>query len=317
MYGFRPQLVKILILWTLVAGIAVILLIEFALQKQAFSANKPIRIFISVDTEGPTGIADWWAHDPQHPLYQERRQLLMSDINAAIEGCLAGGATEVLVSDDGKNGTNTIPETINPAAKLIYGRGFGAGMTPPLLDGIDESFAGIIMLGTHAKEGTPTGVLAHTLTGQSQKHRRYYYNGRESGEMTMYALVASHYKVPIIMVTGCEATCQEARELLGEGVVTVGVKKGLNPYRAVLISPSKTRVMIREGAREAVKLSGTMKPYRVEFPIVVRLQFPSKEFADEHEQSRKKKDSNWPGRRVDDRTFEAIIKSPLDPNLIL
>jgi D-amino peptidase len=182
---------------------------------------------------------------------------------------------------------------------------------------MDDSFAGVILLGFHSKEGTPTGVLPHTLTGQSLRHRRYWYNGKESGEMTMYAIVAAHHKVPVIMVTGCEATCQEARELLGGGVVTVGVKKELNPYRAVLIAPPKARAMIREGAREAVKRAATIKPYRVELPIKVRLQFPNKEFADEHEKSRKSRDSNWPGRRVDERTFEAIINSPLDPNLII
>jgi D-amino peptidase len=300
--------------WILAVGCAALLLIGFGIERQAASANKPVKIFIAVDTEGPSGIAEWWAHDPQSPLYQERRQLLMGDVNAAVEGCLEAGATEVIVSDDGKNGINTIPEMINPAAKLIYGRGFGSGVTPPLLDGMDESFAGVIFLCFHSKEGTPNGVLAHTL---SRTPRHYWYNGKESGEMTMYAIVAGHHKVPVIMVTGCEATCQEARELLGDDVVTVGVKKGLNHFRAVLIAPSKARMMIRAGAREAVKRAGTIKPYRFELPIKVRLQFPNKEFADEHEKSRKSRDSNWPGRRVDERTFEAIISSPLDPNFIL
>lgn len=277
---------------------------------------KHLRIFIAADTEGPSGIADWWASDSKSPFYPERRALYMGDINAAIEGCLNGGATEVVVSDDGKGGINSIPEMLNPSARLIYGPGFGSARLP-LLHGLDETFDGVILVGFHAREGTPDGVLAHTLTGESQRHRRYWYHGKEAGELVMYAMAAGYRKVPVIMVTGCEATGREAKEVFGEEIVTVGVKRGLNPSRAILLPPAKAREQIRKGAEEAIRRIGRIKPYAVELPIKVRLQFPNKEFADEHEKARLLRNPNWPGRRVDQTTFEATIESPLDPNFIL
>ena len=274
------------------------------------TADKSLKVFIVVDSEGPSGIAGYWAHDPRDPFCAEKRQLLMGDVNAAVEGCLAAGATEVVVSDDTKFGVNTIPELIHPEAKLITGRGFGSPV--PMLQGVDSSFAGVILVGTHAKEGTPDGVLAHTFTGASGKHRRYWYNGQEIGEIAIYAAAAGHLGLPIIMVAGCEATCREARELLGNDLVTVAVKKGFNPGRALLLAPKKTRVMIAAGAKEAVTHARRMKPYRVKLPITVRVQFPNKEFADEYESNHRRKDPKWPARRIDDRTLEGTMTSPVD-----
>jgi len=274
------------------------------------SADKPVKIFIVVDSEGPSGIGGYWAHDPRDPFYAEKRLLLMGDVNAAVEGCLAAGATEVVVSDDTKFGINTIPEMLHPDVKLISGRGFGWPV--PVLHGIDGSFTGVIMVGAHSKEGTPDGVLAHTFTGASGKHRRYWYNGLEIGEIAIYAAAAGHHGVPIIMVTGCEATSREARELLGPDIVTVAVKKGFNPERALLIAPKRARAMITEGAKHAVARARQMKPYKVKLPITVRVQFPNKEFADEYESNHRRKDPNWPARRIDDQTLEGTMTSPID-----
>ena len=278
--------------------------------------RKPLKVFIAVDSEGETGFATYWAHDLRHPKYEEYRRLLMGDVNAAIEGCLAAGATEVLVSDDTATGITIPLEALHPAGRLIGGRGAGAQKLVRL-HGMDETFAGVILVGTHAMEGTPDGVLAHTLTGVSEKHRRYFYNGREAGEMAVYGMVAGHYNVPVLMVTGCEAACREAREFFGSEVVGVAVKKGFNPERAILLPPRQTGEMIKRGAVEAIGRIGRIKPYKIDLPVKVRLVFPNKQFADEHQQSRLKSNKDWPGLRVDERTFETTIRSLLDRNLVL
>ncbi len=278
-------------------------------------AKKPLKIYIAVDSEGPTGIVTYWGHDYEHGLYSEGQQLLMSDVNAAIEGCVRAGATEIVVSDDTAKSLTISPLTLNPAATLIRGRPSSKRL--PNLQGLDESFAGVILLGAHAREGTEDGVLAHTLSGQSGEHRRYSHNGRESGEMDVYAMVAGHFKVPIIMVTGCEATCRQARELLGDKIVTVAVKKAFAQERALALPPKVTARMIARGAQDAIARAAQLKPYRVDMPVRVRLQFPTKELADKHEASRRVKIPDWPGVRIDDRTFEAVIHSLLDPNLFL
>ncbi|MEN6533243.1 MAG: M55 family metallopeptidase [Bryobacteraceae bacterium] len=279
------------------------------------SAKKPLKIFIAVDSEGPSGVVTYWGHDYEHGLYAEGQQLLMSDVNAAVEGCQRAGATEIVVSDDTAKSLTISPLTLNPAALLIRGRAREKRL--PNLHGLDETFSGVILLGTHAREGTPDGVLAHTLSGVSEEHRRYWHNGREIGEMDVYATVAGHYGVPVIMVTGCEATCRQARELLGDQIVTVAVKKAFAQERAVVISPKVTAGMITRGVQEAVARMGKIPPYRVPVPVKVRLQFPTKELADRHEANRRKRYPDWPGVRVDERTFEAVIHSLLDPNLYL
>ncbi len=272
-----------------------------------------MKIFIAVDSEGPSGIAGYWAHDPRDPFYPEKRALLMGDVNAAVEGCFAAGASEVLVSDDTKFAINTIPELLHPEAKLIYGRGAGRLSRPalPLLHGMDRSFDGLMLVATHAKEGTPEAVLPHTFTGHSARHRRYWYNGQEVGEIAIYAAAAGYHDVPVIMVTGCEAACREARETLGDEVVTVAVKKGLTAERAILVAPERARAMITQGAKEAIARIGRLKPYKISPPIAVRVQFPNKEFADEYETNHRMKDPNWPARRVDDLTLEGQMDSPI------
>lgn len=282
----------------------------------AGARQRPLKILIAVDSEGCTGCVTYWAHDHHHPKYEEYRKLLYNDVNAAIEGCVAAGAAEILVSDDTATSTTLDVDALLPPAILLSGPGAGAQRLRRL-HGLDETFGGVILIGAHAMEGTADGVLAHTLTGVSQRHRRYFYNGKESGEIAMYAMVAGHFNIPIIMVTGCEATCREAKQFLGDEVVCVPVKKGLNEQRAIVLPSYKTREMIRRGAIEAIQRISRIKPYKVKLPVNVRLVFPNKQFADEHEESRRKRDPDWPGVRVDERTFETTIHSLLDRHLVL
>ncbi len=273
-----------------------------------------MKIFIAVDSEGGSGIIEYWARnlEPANPLFQENRALMTGDANAAVEGCLAGGAAEVIVSDDDFGGVNMIPEMYHPDAKWIRGRGCGSRWGLSLLHGLDETFDGVVLVGFHAMQGAPGGVLAHTFS--SATRRRYWINGRESGELAMYALTAGHFGVPAIAVTGCEALCREAGGLLGDELVTVPVKKGFTELRALMIAPSKARDMIRQGVKQAVEKihTGRFKPLRTKLPLHVRLQFPTKELADGHEAQRRQHDANWPGRRADETAFEGILESPLE-----
>jgi D-amino peptidase len=110
---------------------------------------------------------------------------------------------------------------MHPGATYITGKPRpGAGN----LTDLDETFDGMVMIGFHAMMGTPDGVLNHTQSSKSEN--RYWYNGVESGELAQNALIAGHFNVPLIMVTGDEATCREAHQFFGEDIVTVATKKG-------------------------------------------------------------------------------------------
>jgi D-amino peptidase len=102
---------------------------------------------------------------------------------------------------------------------------------------------------------------------------RYWYNGIESGEMAQNALIAGYYGVPVIMVTGDEATAREARKFFGNNIVTVPVKKGLAREAAILYPFEETRKALYEGAKKAMSVISSLKPYKIDTPIKVKMQY--------------------------------------------
>jgi D-amino peptidase len=155
-----------------------------------------------------------------------------------------------------------------PGARYITGRPRpGAGN----LTELDGSFAGMVMLGFHAMMGTPDGVLNHTQSSESEN--RYWYNGVESGELAQNAAIAGYFGVPPIMVSGDEATCREARQFFGNGIVTVAVKRGVAREAAVLYPFEETRKALYEGAKKAVLAISSCKPYILDTPVKVKEQY--------------------------------------------
>ena len=194
-------------------------------------------------------------------------EYFMGDVAAVVRGLRDGGATEIVVLD-GHGSQCVIPHLMEPGAKYITGRPRpGAGN----LSALDSSFAGMVMVGFHAMMGTPDGVLNHTQSSKTEN--RYWYNGVESGELAQNALIAGYYGIPLIMVTGDEATTREARKFFGNNIVTVSVKKGLSREAAILYPFEETRKALYEGAKKAVSVIAECKPYKTEIPVKVRLQY--------------------------------------------
>jgi D-amino peptidase len=101
---------------------------------------------------------------------------------------------------------------------------------------------------------------------------KYWYDDVERGEMYQHAVIAAQYGVPIMLVTGDEATCREARETFGDDVPTVAVKKGISREAAVLLAPAETRALLRQGARRAMEALPRLRPFDVRFPVKVRMR---------------------------------------------
>lgn len=137
--------------------------------------------------------------------------------------------------------------------------------------GLDDSFAGLVQFGAHAMMGTTDGVLHHTMSSKSEK--RYWYNGRESGELAQVAAIAGYYGLPTIMVTGDEATCRESALFFGEKVVNVAVKKGIAREAAILFPFEETRRALYEGALKAMEVLPNCMPYTMDLPIKGKLQY--------------------------------------------
>jgi len=261
------------------------------------------KYYIAVDSEGPTGVNEYWARHlkADSPRLPGFRELLTDDVNAAVEGCFAAGATEVWVKDDGFRDRNIIRKRLDPRAKLIPSGG-------PLLHGLDATFAGVMLVGFHAREGAPRSVLAHTWS--SARRRRYTFNGREAGELAAYAIVAGHdHGVPIVMATGCDGLCREAHGWLGPDVVTVSVKR-VGPEGSVVLDPASiTRPRITAGARLAVERASKLKPFGITFPLHVTLQLKDDATTGGYVDWRILNKPDWPGHRTGTRVIEAWLKS--------
>jgi len=192
-------------------------------------ATAQIKIYVNTDLEGISGVYKFaQTREKDSPLNIQACEYFMGDLAAVVRGLRDGGADEIVVLDG--HGTQCIiPHLMEPGAKYITGLPRpGAGN----LSELDSTFSGMVMLGFHAMMGTPDGVLHHTQNSRSEN--RYWYNGVESGELVQNALIAGHYNVPFIMVTGDDATCREARHFFGDDLVTVSTKKGLSREAVVL-----------------------------------------------------------------------------------
>ena len=184
-------------------------------------------------------------------MYEEGRKLYTEEINAAVRGARAAGATKIVVVDchgAGKGWTfnSLIPDQLDPNCEWVAHHPWGR-YTEMWEEGCDAC----LLVGMHARNNTPDGVLCHTISGV--QYRNLWFNGDLVGETGVNAALNGHYGVPVVLVTGDEAGCREARELLGEELPTVAVKKGLSRFSARQIAPVRARQMIEEGARNALR----------------------------------------------------------------
>jgi D-amino peptidase len=246
-----------------------------------------MKLLISADMEGISGVVSWDHTSPQHQEYDRFRKLMTADVNAAIEGALAGGADQIIVNDSHGPMTNILIEELNPAAELIS----GSPKPFSMMQGIGSDVDAVYFVGYHACAGTAAAVLAHTWSGAIDS---VHLNGQLVGETGLNAALAGMHRVPVVLVTGDQAVAAEARALLGE-IETVVVKQSLACTAAQCLHPEVARERIRQAAERA--LGSTVEPFVIEPPITLRLAFQRVHQADRAE--------TVPGsRRVDGLALE-------------
>lgn len=235
-----------------------------------------MRVLIMCDMEGVSGIVDWPQVNGGAPMYEEGRRLYTEEINAAVRGARAAGARELVVVDcHGAGGgwqfNSLVPELLDPGCEWVAHH-FWTGYTELLEQGCDAA----LFVGMHAKAGTENGVLSHTVS--SEAWHNLWFNDVLVGETGINAALCGHFGCPVLLVTGDQATCDEARDLLGDGLTRVAVKRGLSRYSARQIPPSRAREMIEEGARQALRDLQVVSPYDPGKPceIVVEVSTPDK-----------------------------------------
>lgn len=222
-----------------------------------------MKVYISVDMEGVSGVVAGEHVDTNHKEYERFRRLMTADANAAIRGAFAGGATEVIVNDAHSTMHNLLIEELHPGATLISGSPKPLSMMEGIAEGADVAF----FIGYHARAGNAQGVLNHTWSGIVQD---VYLNQRAVGEIGLNAALAGFYGVPVVLVTGDRATTEEAQALLGE-IETVAVKDGLGRTAARCLPIETAHARIIQAAQRALARPG--QPFVIEPPITLAVEF--------------------------------------------
>lgn len=227
---------------------------------------KKMKIYISADMEGVAGVVSGDQLSPTGFEYQRFREFMTQEVNAAIEGAVEAGATEIVVSDSHGNAQNLLIEKL-PKNTLIV-RGFPRPLV--MMQGIDATFDGAIFLGYHASTTNPQGVRAHTMS--SAKLADVRLNNTSMSEGGFNAAIAGYFNVPIIMVSGDDAAVKEVTDTLGniEGAV---VKSNYGFHSAITMTPEASQSLIREKAKKAVERIKTFKPYKIKMPVQLDVRF--------------------------------------------
>ena len=249
-----------------------------------------MKIMMGVDLEGITGVATREHTTPEGRLYGEAIELMVGDINAAVQGLVDAGADEIVVWDNHMASYNAPFAKLHPAA--TYRRGSAANNLR--WAGLDDSFSGLILLGYHAQAGTLHAVLEHTMSSQSWF--RLTVNGRPIGEIAIDGASAAAVGVPVIMVSGDDKLCAEAKALFGPAIEAVCVKTGHARHGAMCLPPAKSAELLRAGAARAVANAGQCKRLDLGSPAVIELTFKHTDHADSQDLSR------FDGRRIDGYT---------------
>src|SRR5919206_4971750 len=221
--------------------------------------------------EGVAGIVKFEQTTGGHQMYEEGRRLYTEEINAAVRGARAAGATEIVVMDcHGAGGpwnfNSLVPDLLDPACEYVVQEEW-TDYTGFLEQGCDAA----LFIGMHARAGTREGVMNHTVSGQAWQN--LWFNGTLVGETGINAALCGTWGCPVLLVTGDEAVCREATELLGDGLTTVAVKKGLGQSSARQVPPLKARELIEEGAKRALKDLSAVQPYDPGRPCEIRIEF--------------------------------------------
>ena len=203
-----------------------------------------MRVYISADMEGVTGLVDAGDVQAGGRDYAHGRAMMTEDVNAAVSGALAGGATEVVVNDAHSTMCNLLVDRIHPRAELVRGKPKAMGM----LEGLDREHDAMLCVGYHARAGA-LGVLSHSFMGHEIED--VFLDDRPVGEIGLAHATAGALGVPVVMLSGDDAACGEMAAW-DDSVATVAVKYARDRFAARLRPAAEARAAIEQAAREGV-----------------------------------------------------------------
>ena len=241
-----------------------LLLSSFLLASGTASAQRPIKVFISVDMEGIGGIGTSAMSSSSGKDYATGRRLMTDEVNAAVAAAFAGGATEVFVNDSHGDMQNLLHTDLDPRVTYLQGAIKPVGM----VEGLDSTYQAAIFLGYHSRAGTPRGFLAHTGSGIV---KGLWLNDIEVGEGELNAAFAGALGVPVIVAAGDSAFA--AQFATNVQTTTVVTKTAVTPQSARLRHPERVKEEIATAVRSGLTNLASARPFQIGSPIRVRLRF--------------------------------------------
>ena len=233
-----------------------------------------MKIYVLSDMEGIGGVLNRSHVFSDQPYYEKAREWLTADVNAAVQGAIEGGATEILVADGhgANNATNLIYEKLHEGATYIQGSPW-----EEYLQSLDSSFDGFFHVGAHAMSGTKGAILEHAMNSREWVEMRV--NGEPMGEIGLYAACAGQFDVPFVMVSGDDKACEESQELVPD-VESAVVKYGITRHCARVLPMPLVHARIREAAKAAVRKAKSVKAFKVTAPVEIEIDYFRTEKAD-------------------------------------
>ena len=228
-----------------------------------------MKIYIVTDLEGISGVGGFDVHDPHSPQDADRRgrwlELWAGEVNAAVDGAIDAGATEVLVVDNHSSGDSLPAGRLHASARLLHG-----GARPTWLPLLDRSFDAVVIIGQHAMAGDGSGHLRHTYSRRRLAWVRL--NGSEIGEAGLIAGIAGEHDVPVVCLSGDDRAVAEFATLAPDAG-SVAVKQSLSRRACVSLPVQECRERIRSGVAEALSRRNEIQPVRFPRPLILRVRY--------------------------------------------
>lgn len=229
-------------------------------------AQRPLKIYISVDMEGIAGIVTADQLSPTGFEYARAREFMTGEALAAIAGARDAGATQIVVSDSHGNGENLLIDKFPPDVTII--RSWPRPLM--MMQGIDSTFDAAVFIGYHASTTNPVGVRAHTIS--SAHLAAVELNGVSMPESGINAAIAGYFGVPIVAISGDNAAVAEAQALIGnmEGAV---VKQAISFHAAATMTPDAAQTLVRQRVKAGIQRRASLRPYVVRAPVRLDVTF--------------------------------------------
>jgi D-amino peptidase len=230
------------------------------------SAQRPLKVYISVDMEGITGVVSNEQLGPAGFEYQRAREFMTGEALAAIQGAREAGATEIVVSDSHGNGQNLLIDQFPDDVTIV--RSWPRPLM--MMEGIDSTFAAAVFIGYHTGTANVRGVRAHTMS--SATLTSVTLNGRQVPEGGINAAIAGHFGVPVVMVSGDDAAVAEVQGF-ASGMVGAAVKRAISFHSAATMTPKAGQALIRARVKAGIEQRARVAPFTLRGAVTADISF--------------------------------------------